>query len=199
MRKIISITQVTLDGVMQAPGGSEEDARNGFTHGGWAMPFIDSGVNHMVDEIMVRDFDMLLGRVTYDIFAGYWPYQENAIASAFNSATKYVVTHRSDKLEWKTSEPICGDVVEEIRRLKASGGPELHIWGSGVLLQTLIGADLVDEYRLWVFPVVLGEGKRLFENGVPPRSLALIETQGTPAGVLVNTYRPAGRLPSESP
>ena len=197
MRKIIAITQVTLDGVVQAPGGPEEDPRNGFTHGGWAMPFLDDGLNQAIGETIAGEFDMLLGRRTYEIFAGYWPNQgDNPIAKAFNQATKYIVTRRLARLDWEKSQRIDGDVVEEVRRLKASDGPALHIWGSRELLQTLIAAELVDEYRIWVFPLVLGEGKRLFESGVPPRGLTLVETRSTPAGVLVNPYRPAGPLPS---
>jgi dihydrofolate reductase len=196
MRKIIAITQVTLDGVMQGPGGPEEDPSNGFTHGGWAMPFVDEDASRVIDEVIAGEFDMLLGRRTYEIFAGYWPHQgDNPIAKAFNKATKYVVTRSLDRLDWKKSLRIDGDVVEEVRRLKASKGPELHIWGSGELLQTLIAADLVDEYHMWVFPVVLGEGKRLFENGVPPRGLTLVETGSTASGVLINSYHPAGPLP----
>ena len=195
MRKIIAITQVTLDGVMQAPGGPEEDPSNGFTHGGWAMPFGDDVLSQVIDETIAGEFAMLLGRRTYDIFAGYWPNQSGRIAKAFNKATKYVVTHTIDHLDWKTSQRISGDVVDELRRLKASDGRALHIWGSSELLQTLIAADLVDEYRLWVFPVVLGQGKRLFENGVPPRGLSLVATRSTPRGILLNTYRPAGPLP----
>jgi dihydrofolate reductase len=196
MRRIIAITQVTLDGVMQAPGGPEEDPTNGFTHGGWAMHFVDDAAKRVIDETIAAEFDMLLGRRTYEIFAAYWPNQgDNPIAKAFNKATKYVVTRSLDRLDWKKSQRIGGDVVDEVRRLKASDGPALHVWGSSELLQTLIAAELVDEYRLWVFPVVLGEGKRLFENGVPPRGLTLVETRSTPRGVLVNTYHPAGPLP----
>jgi dihydrofolate reductase len=193
MRNIIAITQVTLDGVMQSPGGPEEDPRNGFTHGGWAMPFLDAALKQALGETIAGEFDMLLGRRTYEIFAAYWPSQgDNPIARAFNKATKYVVTRSLDHLDWETSLPIGGDVVDQVRRLKASDGPELHIWGSSELLQTLIAAELVDEYRIWVFPLVLGEGKRLFENGVPPRGLALVETRSTPKGVLINTYRSGG-------
>ena len=155
------------------------------------MPFVDDALN-IVET--AAEYDLLLGRVTYDIFAGYWPFQDNAIGKAFGRATKYVVTHRSDQARLGDLGRIGGDVVDEIRRLKASDGPELHIWGSGELLQTLIAADLVDEYRIAVFPVVVGEGARLFENGVPPRGLTLVETRSTPTGVLVNTYRPAGPL-----
>ncbi len=198
MRKLIAITQVTVDGVMQAPGGAEEDPRNGFTHGGWAMLYFDEAARQVIGETIAGEFDMLLGRRTYEIFANYWPNEgDHPIAKAFNKATKYVATRSLDHLDWENSQRIEGDVVEGVRRLRASDGPVLHIWGSGELLQTLIAADLVDEYRLWVFPVVLGKGKRLFESGVPPRGLALIATQSTPRGVLLNTYRPAGPLQKE--
>src|SRR3954471_21849927 len=146
MRKLIAITQVTLDGVMQAPGGPEEDPRNGFTHGGWAMPFGDDVLSQVISETIAGAFDMLLGRRTYEIFAGYWPHQgDNPIAKAFDKATKYVVTRRLDQLDWRPSQRIGGDVVDEIRRLQAASGPALHIWGSSELLQTLIAADLVGE------------------------------------------------------
>ena len=194
MRKIIAITQLSVDGVMQGPGGPEEDPTNGFTHGGWAMPFGDDALVRVIDETIAGEFDMLLGRRTYEIFASYWPKQSGSIAKAFNKAKKYVVTRTLESLGWKDSQRIGGHVVEEVRRLKASDGPALHIWGSSELLQALIAADLVDEYRMWVAPVVLGTGKRLFESGVSPRGLALVATQSTPRGVLVNTYRPAGPL-----
>jgi len=192
MSKIIAITQITLDGIMQSPGSAEEDPTNGFTHGGWAMPLGDDVLNQVINEIIAGEFAMLLGRRTYDIFAGYWPeHGDNPIGKAFNKAMKYVVTHRPDHLSWEHSQSIGGDVAEEMRRLKAADGPDLHVWGSGELLQTLMAAGLVDEYRLWVFPLVLGEGKRLFENGVPPCGLSLVTTQSTSKGVLINTYRPA--------
>jgi dihydrofolate reductase len=192
MRKIIAITQVTADGVMQAPGGPEEDRRSGFTHGGWAMPLVDDALMKQgVGRTIAGEFDMLLGRRTYKVFAGYWPKQgDHPIAKAFNKATKYVVTRSLARLDWAKSLRIGGEVVNAVRRLKASKGPALHVWGSWELLQTLIAADLVDEYRMWVFPVVLGKGKRLFGDGVPPRGLTLVETRSTPRGVLINTYRP---------
>lgn len=199
MRKIIAITQVTLDGIMQAPGGPEEDPRGGFTQGGWVEPFFDEALDETLGEIMSGEFDLLLGRRTYEIFAAYWPYAgDNPIAKAFTQATKYVVTNSLDRFDWVNAHGMSGDAVDEIRRLKASDGPELHIWGSSELLQTLIAAELVDEFRVWVFPLVLGKGKRLFENGVPPRGLTLVEARSAPKGVLFNTYRPAGPLPGGS-
>ena len=202
-RKLIAITHVTLDGVMQAPGGPEEDASNGFKHGGWGMAYGDEDGGKVIAEILAGKFGLLLGRRTYEIFAGYWPkHGDTSIGKAFNEATKYVVTRSLDKLDWENSQIIAGDAVRGVRRLKASAGPELHIWGSGNLLQTLIAAGLVDEFRVWVYPVILGKGKRLFENGVPPGRFDLIESRRTSDGVLLNTYRPAGallRAPAEKP
>jgi len=197
MRKMIAITQLSVDGVMQGPGGPEEDPRNGFTHGGWAMPYVDDALSQILHQTVAGEFDMLLGRRTYDVFTAYWPKQGGAITKAFNKATKYVVTRTHEQLDWKDSQRIGGDVVEGVRRLKASEGPELHVWGSHELLQALIAAELIDEYRMWISPVVLGEGKRLFGNGVPPRGLTLVETRSTPRGVLVNRYHRAVPLPRD--
>ncbi len=200
MRKIIAITHVTLDGIMQSPGGPEEDPRGGFTHGGWVMRFSDEAVPEALSEIMAGEFDLLLGRRTYEIFAAYWPYAgDNPIANAFNKAAKYVVTNGLNSFDWVNTHGLSGDAVDEVRRLKASDGPELHIWGSGKLLQTLIAAQLVDEFRIWIFPLVLGKGKRLFEDGVPPFGLTLVESRRTSEGILLNTYRPVGPLPKGSP
>jgi dihydrofolate reductase len=201
MRKIVAITNITLDGIMQAPGGPEEDPRGGFTHGGWAMRFSDDTVRAALGKIMAGEFDLLLGRRTYEIFAAHWPYiGDDPIANAFNKTAKYVVTNSLDRCDWATSYRISGDAIGEIRRLKAGDGPELHIWGSGELLQTLIAADLVDEFRIWIYPLILGQGKRLFENGVPPRALTLVESYRGPKGVvLLNTYRPTGPLPQRTP
>jgi dihydrofolate reductase len=191
MRKLIAITQITVDGIMQGPGGPEEDPSNGFTHGGWAMSHGDDILHQVLHETVSGEFDLLLGRRTYQIFAGYWPkHDDNPIGKAFNRATKYVATRTLKQLDWQKSQRIGDDVVKELRRLKASAGPELHLWGSSNLLQTLIAAELIDEHRLWIAPVVLGQGKRLFENGVPPHGLALVETRSTTTGVLLNTYRP---------
>src|ERR1041384_4604706 len=176
MRKLIAITQVSLDGVMQAPGGPEEDPSNGFSLGGWAMPFIDEAAQKIISETITGEFDMLLGRRTYEIFAGYWPLQgDNPIAKAFDRATKYVATRTLDRLGWEKTPRVSDD--DGLRRLKASDGPDVHIWGSSVLLQTLVAAGLIDEHRLWVFPLLLGKGKRLFEDGVRAREFELVETR----------------------
>jgi dihydrofolate reductase len=191
MRKIIAITQLTVDGVMQSPGSAEEDPENGFTHGGWAMSFSDDILDQVLSEAISGEFDLLLGRRTYEIFAAYWPeHNDNPVGKAFNKATKQVVTNTLGNLSWEHSQQVSGNVAEEIRRLKNTKGPALHIWGSSQLLQTLISAGLVDEFRLWIFPVVLGEGKRLFEKGVPPLNLSCVSAQITSKGVLINTYRP---------
>jgi dihydrofolate reductase len=202
MRELIAITQVTLDGVMQGPGGPEEDPSGGFREGGWAMPFLDDDWGKTLDGLMGRDFDLLLGRKTYDIWVGYWPHHaDTTIGAAFAKATKHVVTHRPDGLTWTTSKRLgaTGDVVAEVRGLKRSKGPELHVWGSGEVLQALMAADLVDEHHLWVIPVVLGKGKRLFEEGLPPRGLRLVASERTRSGVLLTTYRPAGPVQKGSP
>src|SRR5690349_16571373 len=146
MRKIIAITQLSVDGVMQGPGGPEEDPSGGFTSGGWAMPYVDAALGEVLHETVAGEFDLLLGRRTYDIFAGYWPKQSGAVTRGFNKATKYVVTGSRDSLDWKKS--VCLRNVDDVRGLKALDGAELHIWGSSELLQTLIAADLVDEYRM---------------------------------------------------
>lgn len=197
MRELIAITQVTLDGVMQSPGGPDEDPSDGFTQGGWAMPYFGDDLGRAVGETIAGEFDMLLGRRTYEIFAGYWPHHgENPIGKAFNAAGKWVVTRNPLGLDWENTQRVGGNIVEAVRRLKASSGPTLHVWGSSQLLQTLIGADLVDEHRLWIYPLVLGQGKRLFGDGIPPRRLALAEARGTPKGVLINRYRRSGSPPT---
>ena len=193
MRKIIAISHVTLDGIMQSPGGSEEDPTGGFTQGGWIWQFSNGAPNEDLSEIMAGEFDMLLGRRTYEIFAAYWPYAgDSPIAKAFNKATKYVVTNSLDRFDWVNTQRMSGDAVDAIRRLKASDGPELHIWGSSELLQTLIAAELVDEFRLWIYPLVLGRGKRLFEHGAHTQTLMLVDSRTSSTGVMFNTYRPSG-------
>jgi dihydrofolate reductase len=200
MRKLIVITQLSLDGVMQAPGGPDEDRQSGFAHGGWAMLSEDDAVQAAIEKLMAGKFDLLLGRRTYDIFANYWPkHEDNFIGKAFRKAVKYVVTGKDKGLDWKTSVRVGGKAVAGVRKLKETKGPALHIWGSSVLLQALIAADLIDEYQFWTVPVVLGYGKRLFEAGVPPRKLKLVDGKIGSGGVVVATYRPVGPLPKAKP
>ena len=195
MRKIIASTFLSFDGVMQAPGGPEEDPTGGFTEGGWSFPYWDDMMGKVMGENMSAPFDLLLGRKTYEIFAAHWPYAgENPVAQLFNKVTKYVASRTLDKLDWVNSELLDGDAAEAVARLKAADGPDLQVHGSGALLQTLIGAGLIDEYRLWVFPVILGHGKRLFEKGTAAQALSLVDTKSSSTGVLINTYRPAGAL-----
>ena len=197
MGKIIAITQLSVDGVMQAPGGPDEDPSSGFTHGGWFMHYGDDLLHQIITEIISGGFEMLLGRRTYDIFASYWPlHDDDPIGKAFNKAKKYVATRTLDHLDWHNAL-VVRNVVEEVGKLRAAEGPDIHIWGSGNLLQTLISAGLVDEHRLWIAPVVLGGGKRLFENGIPAGALSLADTQVTSTGMIINTYRPAGALPGK--
>jgi dihydrofolate reductase len=171
MRKIIASTFATLDGVMQAPGGPEEDPTGGFTEGGWSFSYWDETMDKAMGETMSVPFDLLLGRKTYEIFAAHWPYAgDNPITAIFNKAIKHVASRTLSRLDWVNSKLIQGDVAGEVARLKAGDGPELQVHGSSGLLQTLTGAGLVDEYRVWIFPLVLGHGKRLFEKGAPPRA-----------------------------
>lgn len=197
MGKIIAITQLSVDGVMQAPGGPDEDPSSGFTHGGWFMHYGDDILHKVINETISGEFEILLGRRTYDIFASYWPqHDDDPIGKAFNKAKKYIATRTLDQVDWNNSQ-IVSDVVGEVGQLRASDGPDIHIWGSGNLLQTLITAGLIDEHRLWIAPVVLGGGKRLFENGIPAGGLTLADTKITSTGMIISTYRPAGPLPGE--
>ena len=198
MRKIISLNHVTLDGVIQSGGGPHEDTSGGFTHGGWTVPFRSPESGKAVLELMSREFELLMGRRTYEIWAAFWPSASHPVADAFNQTAKYVVTKSLTSLDWENSHILGGDAVEEVRRLKASDGPELHLWGSSKLLQALIAAELVDEFRVWVYPGVVGKGKRLFEAGVPPFGLTLVESSSTSKGILMNTYLPTGPLPDMS-
>lgn len=192
MRKLIAIHHVSLDGVIQGPGGRDEDPRGGFERGGWIMKFSDPVLSKIiVRTITAGKYDLLLGRRTYDIWAPYWPqHGDHPIGRAFNRARKYVATRKNRKLAWENSERIGGDVVAQVRRLKSRRGPAIHVWGSGDLLQTLMAAGLVDEHRLWIYPVVLGQGRRLFASGLPTRHLKMMSSRRTPAGILVNHYRP---------
>lgn len=195
MRKLITTTFLSLDGVMQAPGGPGEDDDNGFAYGGWSVNFWDDLMAQAMGEIMGKPFDLVLGRKTYDIFAGYWPTApEDAGGKPLNEATKYVASRGRPSLEWKPSVHLEGDVAQAIAALKQTDGPELQVHGSGNLIQTLLRHDLIDELHLWVFPVVIGTGKRLFADGAIPAALELVDTKVSTTGVIIGTYVPAGKL-----
>jgi dihydrofolate reductase len=195
MRKLIVSTFLTLDGVMQAPGGPEEDDSGGFAYGGWSVHYWDEQMRQVMTEAMSAPFDLVLGRRTYDIFAAYWPHApEEAGAKPLNDATKYVVSRSRPTLEWEKSVLIEGDAAEGIAALKKEDGPELQVHGSGNLIQTLMGHNLVDQYRLWVFPLVIGSGKRLFADGTIPSGLKLVDSKVSTTGVVIGTYEPAGEI-----
>jgi dihydrofolate reductase len=195
MRQLMVNTFLTLDGVMQAPGGPEEDDSGGFTLGGWSVNYWDDLMGQVMTETMSAPFDLVLGRRTYDIFAAYWPHApEEAGAKPLNDATKYVASRSRPTLEWGPSVPIEGDAAEGIAALKKEDGPELQVHGSGNLIQTLMRHNLVDQYRLWVFPLVIGSGKRLFSDGTIPTALNLVDSAVSTTGVVIATYEPAGEI-----
>lgn len=198
MRHLAVLTFVTLDGVMQAPGGPNEDTSGGFKFGGWTVPYWDDFSNNVIAAQMEEPFDLLLGRRTYDIFAGYWPNSKEQGADKLNNAKKYVVSTTLTKPEWKNSTIISGDVVKQIRALKEQAGPELQVYGSANLIQTLMQFDLVDEFRLKIFPLTLGLGKRLFGDGTIPASFKLLECKASPKGVIFANYRKAGEVKTGS-
>jgi dihydrofolate reductase len=195
MRKLIVSTFLTLDGVMQAPGGPGEDDSGRFAHGGWSVNYWDERMGRVMGEAVSKPFAMVLGRTTYDIMAAYWPTApEDAGGKPFNDATKYVASRSDPSLRWRNSVLIEGDAAEGIAALKEGDGPELQVHGSGNLIQTLLENDLVDEYRLWLFPLVLGSGKRLFSEGTIPSALKLVESVVSTTGVVIGTYEPAGEV-----
>jgi dihydrofolate reductase len=198
MRKIVVLSFVSLDGVMQAPGGPDEDTSSGFKYGGWTVPYSDEASGKIMLEQMGMPFDLLLGRKTYDIFAGYWPKQTGPVADPFNKTTKYVVSHQQLKLDWENSVLIEGDVAAKLKELKQQDGPMLQVHGSGNMIQTLLKNDLVDELWLKIFPVTLGKGKRLFEEGVMPAGFELTKSQTTPGGVIFANYKRAGEVKTGS-
>ena len=159
MRQVVAVTQITLDGVMQAPGAPEEDPSGGFSYGGWSIPYFDDVLGNTAEEAFTKPFDLLLGRKTYEIFAAHWPYDEGPIADALNGTTKHVASRTLEGLDWNNSTLLEGEVETAVAALKQQDGPELRVLGSSELLQTLLAAGLVDEFRLWIFPVVVGEGK----------------------------------------
>ena len=195
MRRLVVSTFLTLDGVMQAPGGPGEDDSGGFTHGGWSVRYWDEHMGQVMGAAMSAPFDLVLGRRTYEIFAAYWPHApEEAGAKPLNDATKYVASRSRPTLEWAGSVLIEGDAAEGVAALKEGEGPELQVHGSGNLVQTLLRHHLVDEFRLWVFPVVLGSGKRLFADGTVPTGLSLVDSTVSTTGVVIGTYEPAGEV-----
>jgi dihydrofolate reductase len=197
MRKIIVSTFLTLDGVMQAPGGPEEDVSGGFKYGGWTVPYFDEFSGKAMAEQMGHPFDLLLGRVTYEIFAAYWPQHESDWPGV-NKAMKYVASTQDLKLEWENSVLLSGSIVEEIKKLKGQDGPDLQVYGSGNLAQTLFKHDLVDELWLKIFPITLGTGKRLFAEGTIPKAFKLIDSKVAPSGVIFVNYERAGEVKTGS-
>ncbi|MGC1951109.1 MAG: dihydrofolate reductase family protein [Gammaproteobacteria bacterium] len=194
MRKLITAAFVSVDGVMQAPGRPEEDSSGGFKFGGWVAPGVDDVFGREVDALFAAPFDLLLGRKTYEIFAAYWPYHQgeyDPIAKRFNAVTKYVATRSETPLIWKRSVALH-DAAADVARLKNEDGPSLLTQGSSHLLQTLLMHDLIDELRMFIFPLVLGRGKRLFGEGTKPAALELVDSKVTTAGVTISSYRPAG-------
>jgi dihydrofolate reductase len=195
MRKVIAGAFVSLDGVMQAPGGPDEDPTGGFKYGGWTAPYFDEALGAVMGETFSKPFELLLGRKTYEIFAAHWPYAEGGpddfIAKLFNDATKYVVTSSTAPLTWKNSIAIH-DPAKDIRRLKEQDGPDLLIQGSSVLIQTLLKHGLIDQFNLLIYPVLLGRGKRLFGEGTQGAELKLMSSKSSPSGVTINSYEPVG-------
>jgi dihydrofolate reductase len=197
VRRIIVATFSSLDGVMQAPGGPQEDPTGGFTLGGWTAPYFDEALGASLGGIFGRPFDLLLGRKTYDIFAAHWPYvtdPNDPMAGVFNRVTKYVASRSNPKLNWQNSQLLGNDVVASLKKLKREDGPDLLVQGSSDLLQTLWKNSLVDEFSVLIFPVVLGKGKRLFGDGAIPAGLKLVKSQSYPSGVIVANYEPAGEV-----
>lgn len=197
MRKIIVLSFISLDGVLQAPGGPEEDPTGAFAYGGWVFPYFDEVIDKVMEEQMSKPFSLLLGRKTYDIFASYWPQHEDHWPGV-NKATKYVVTHSPKDLQWENSITVTGDVATEIKQLKAQNGPDLQVHGSGKLIQTLLKHDLVDELWLKIFPLTLGPGKRLFAEGSIPAAYKLTESKISPSGIIIANYERAGDVKTGS-
>ncbi|MBP6788418.1 MAG: dihydrofolate reductase family protein [Candidatus Promineofilum sp.] len=193
MRKVIVVSHVSLDGVIQAMGGSEEDTSGGFAYGGWVAPYSDEVLGTVVRTQMNMPFDLLIGRKTFDIWAPYWP-QHGDIWPNVNTATKYVASNTMTASEWQPTVFLGGDVAEKVLSLKQQPGPDLHVYGSGNLLQTLIKRDLVDAYWLKIYPVTLGGGKRLFAEGTTPAAFKVTDSQVSPKGVIIVNYERAGAL-----
>ncbi len=197
MRKIIVLEFLSLDGVMQAPGGPEEDTSGGFKYGGWTFPYFDDFAGKVMAEQMKQPFSLLLGRTTFEIFAGYWPEHADAWPGV-NEATKYVASTTLNESKWENTVFLKGDVVEELKKLKHTDGPNMHVYGSGNFVQTLLKNDLVDELWLKIFPVTLGKGKRLFADGTIPAGFTLTESKVSPSGVIFANFKRAGEVKTGS-
>jgi len=196
MRKLIVAEHISLDGIIQAPGGPEEDPSGGFRLGGWIVPYADEATGQAVQDLFAQPFELLLGRRTYEIWAAYWPRVRagHAIADLFNSVPKHVVTHRPDTLDWQYSHALEDDLVDAIRALKHQDGVNLLTWGSGDMVRQLLAAGLVDELRLLFYPVVLGRGKRLFDDDAQVSAFTLAHSTSTPGGVLITRYVRSGEV-----
>ncbi|MCY1158666.1 MAG: dihydrofolate reductase [Citricoccus sp.] len=199
MRKLISSTFVSLDGVMQAPGGPDEDRTGGFAFGGWTAPLFDESMGSWMDRTFATRFDLLLGRRTYEIFAAYWPHHtDSLVGEAFRRAHKYVASHRLDEPAWESTTVLSGNVPDQVAALKDQDGPDLLLQGSGNLIQSLLTAGLIDEFRVLVFPLLLGSGKRLFAEGTIPAGLRLTEHGVSESGVIMATYERSGPVATGS-
>lgn len=198
MRRIKAASFVSLDGVMQAPGGPEEDRSGGFAFGGWSFTFWDEVLGQLMDEAMGEDYDLLLGRRTYEIFAAHWPFMDDEIGRKFNSINKYVAAGPETPLTWAGSHRLEGDVAEAVRALKRTDGRDLLIQGSSEVIHALLAADLIDDLTILTFPVVLGAGKRLFDDGSRPHAWTLKRTRHSTTGVVVSAYERAGDVPGGS-
>jgi len=195
MRKLIVLEHISLDGVIQAPGGPDEDPSGGFAYGGWIGSYADPILGTALRRQMNLPFDLLLGRKTYDIWAPYWPHHTD-IWPGVNPATKYVASNSLTSAEWQPSVVLSGDIAGKVAQIKQTQGPDLHVWGSADLLQTLIRQDLVDVFWLMIYPITLGAGKRLFGGGAIPAAFKLTESSVTPNGVIIVNYERAGAIPS---
>lgn len=188
-RKLVVNTFITLDGVMQAPGGPDEDVSGNFKHGGWSVNFWDEMMGEVMSQSMGKPFDLLLGRKTYEIFAAHWPFaKDEPGADVLNNAKKYVVSKTLDNATWNNSELISKNVVKSIQKLKTLDGPEIQVHGSSNLIQSLLKYQLVDEFRLWIFPVALGKGKRFFEKDIIPLNFNLVDVKSSSTGVIIARY-----------
>ncbi|MFN8383721.1 MAG: dihydrofolate reductase family protein [Anaerolineales bacterium] len=187
MRKIIVLEHISIDGVIQAPGGPEEDTSGGFAHGGWISAYSDEILGTALRKQMNSQFDLLLGRKTFDIWAPYWP-QHADIWPGANMATKYIASNSIASSEWEPSVILSGDIAEKVAKIKQQSGPDLHVWGSGNLIQTLIQHDLIDVFWLMIYPLTLGAGKRLFADGTIPMAFKVTESTVTPSGVIIVNY-----------